>query len=206
MRELDEIRESIKDFYSLDTEKEKSVIIDAIRDVSEKADKDEFIKYVRENFEQKSLSGIGVIYEALSKYPKDWGFFFLSEIKRGFKNATISSHPFEILESLEELSFVNKWEIRERQEIIQFLGNYLSSENDVLRYKAIWLLCDWLDKIDQDKYPEIVASIRSNLNHPNWKIRVCSFYTLTDIAALPSNFKLKMSDNMRKRFFSPFKM
>ena len=66
------------------------------------------IPEIRENFKQINFSGIGVIYEALSKNPKKWSSFFKEEYERAFEAAKISENAIEILESLEEISFVEE--------------------------------------------------------------------------------------------------
>jgi len=206
LKELETIKQKITDFYSIETEEEKTAVIATIRKISENSNREEFINYIRNNFKQKPLSGIGVIYEALSAYPKEWGSFYLSEIKRAFKAATISLESFQILDGIEEISMVDASQVRERKQIIEFLSGYLNSNNDVLKYKTIWILGDWLDKKEKMNYPKIVNQIKNCLNDPNWRIRVCSYYTLHDLESLPKNYQINFKDKLRMKIFNQFKM
>ena len=120
---LEEIKDRIVNFYNLETEEEKSKVIEDIKAISNSVDKKVFIDEVRESYEQNQFSGIGIIYEALGQNPEKWSEFFFEEIQRAFKNAENSSEPFKVLESLEEIAMTDKSRILQRGKIIDFFSN-----------------------------------------------------------------------------------
>ena len=186
MNSLEEKKDEIVNFYDLEKESDREKLIEEIRKYSEIKSENELVSEIRKNFKQISFSGIGVIYEALSKNPLKWSNFFKEEYERAFESAKKSEKAFEILDSLEEIGFVDKTRLESRGEIIEFLESNLSNNNDSIRYKAIWYLGDWISEDNQDKYSNVVHKIITKLEDDNWKIRNCAKLILCLLYTSPS--------------------
>ncbi len=206
MKNLSDIKEKIANFWDIEEDSERDALLEKIRHYAASKDEDEFIKDVRQTFEQINFSGISVIYEALSTTPQRWGQFFKEEYERAFASAEKSENPFEILECLEEISFVEGSKIDYNAEIINILSNYLTNPNDVLRYKSIWLIGDWITKENSKNYPQIVAELRNNLVDRNWKIRYITKGVLEDIGRLPTGYSINFLDKVRGKIYNPYKI
>jgi len=118
MKNLEEKKDEIVNFYGIEEESDREKLIEEIRKYSEIKSENELVPEIRENFKQLSLSGIGVIYEALSKNPSKWSNFFKEEYERAFESAKKSEKAFEILDSLEEIGFVEITRLESRSEIL----------------------------------------------------------------------------------------
>jgi len=206
MNSLKERKDDIINFWDIEEESAQEELINEIRQYAESKKEEELAPEIRANFDQMNLSGIGVIYEALSKNPKKWSNFFKEEYLRAFESAEQSDNAFEILESLEEIGFVDENKLESRDEIITFLEGYLSHKNDAIRYKAIWYLGDWISDDNKTKYTYIIQKIINKLNDSNWKIRYVTKLILEGMNKLPKDFTLSFSDKMRIKFLSPFQI
>lgn len=206
MNNLKEKKEEIVNFFEIEKESESEKLIEEIRKYSEVKSEYELVPEIRENFKQLQFSGIGVIYEALSKNPKKWSNFFKEEYVRAFESAKESENAFEILESLEEICFAEETKLESRDEIIEVLESYLSHNKDSIRYKAIWYLGDWISDDNKSKYNHVIRKITNNLKDNNWKVRYITKSTLGDMESLPKDFKLSFMDKLRAKFSNPFKM
>lgn len=206
MKNLSDIKEKIANFWDIEEDSERNMLVEKIRHYAASKDESEFIKEVRQTFEQINFSGISVIYEALSKNPQKWGRFFKEEYERAFKSAERSENPFDILECLEEISFVEESKTSYNAEIINVLSNYLTSPNDVLRYKSIWLLGNWLTKENSKNYPQIVTEIKNKLNDRHWKIRYIAKGVLEDIGRLPDGYSMNSLDKIRGKIYNPYRI
>lgn len=203
---LSKIKDKIINFYDLETEEEKSKVLEEIKDISNSVEKEVFVDEIRELFEQKQLSGIGIIYEALGQNPEKWGSFFFEEIQRAFRNAEDSNEPSKILDSLEEISMTDESKIIQRNEIINYLETKMNHANDVLKYKSIWYLGDWIDKSNISEHSNVVNKIKANLKDQNWRIRMVSKRFLEELDRLPNDYKMKLSDKLKVKFLNEFKM
>ena len=152
--ELSKIKDRIVNFYDLETEEEKSQVLKEIINISTSKERELFVNEIRELFEQNQLSGIGIIYEALGQYPEKWGDFFFEEIQRAFQNAENSNDSYQVLDSLDEISMTDESKVLQRNEIIEFLATKLNHPNDVLKYKSIWYLGDWIDETNVSKHSD----------------------------------------------------
>jgi exonuclease III len=203
MNNLSEIKEDIINFWEIN-ENEKEDLLDKIRKYAAQKNENEFSAEVRATFEQKRYSGISVIYEALTADPEKWGLFIKQEYERAFKTLETSNNAFEVIDTLEEMCFVDLNKFQYSNEIIRLLSGYLSSEKDVLRYKAVWYMGDWIIKKNTHKYGDVINKIIDKLNDKNWKIRYISKLILEDMDQLPSDYKMSFMDKVRNYFFSPF--
>lgn len=204
MNNLVDIKQDILNFWDLEEEAERNSLIEKVQIYADRQDADAFAKEVRDHFAQSEDSGIGVIYEALSERPEKWGRFFKEEYERAFKTAERSDHPFEILECLEEIYFVEEGDARYEDEIIKLLSTYLSNRNDVLRYKAVWLLDNLITEDNLHKYDHLISQLQQKLNDPNWKIRYIAKLGLESLDKLPPGYKMNFMDKVKAKFSSPY--
>lgn len=205
MNSLKDRKDEIVNFYDFENESDKTELIEDILKYSEMKSENEFVAEIRENFKQIPFSGIGVIYEALSKNPLKWSNFLKEEYERAFELAKKSENAFEILDSLEEISIGDEDNVECRDEIIGLLASHLSNKNDSIRYMAIWFLGDWIPINDQDKYSNVVDEIITKLYDDNWKIRNCANIVLQGFNKLPKNYKISLWDKLKIRFGNPYK-
>ena len=206
MNSLKDRKNQIVNFWDIEEETEREKLIEEIRNYSEIKSEIELISEIRENFEQINFSGIGVIYEALSKNPKKWSNFFKEEYERAFESAKKSNNAFEILESLQEISFVEKEKLETLDQIITLLENNLSHSSEAIRYKSIWYLSDWISNENKHKYSHIILKITSKLQDENWKIRYTTKLILEDMNKLPKDYKVNFWDKVKIKFGNPFKI
>lgn len=206
MNSLKEKKDEIINFWDIAEEADREQLIEKIRQYAEIKSEQELVPEIRANFKQIKSSGISVIYEALSKNPEKWSIFFKEEYERAFESAKKSDNAFEILDCLEEISFVEESKLKSRNEIIEILENHLSHEKDLIRYKAIWCLGNWVSDDNKNKYKHLIQKIINRLQDNNWKIRYVTKLILEDINQLPKNFKLSFIDRIRVKFLSPFEI
>ena len=204
MKSLKEKKDEIVNFWDIEKESSKEKLIEEIREYSETKSENELVQEIRANFKQINFSGIGVIYEALSKNPKKWSNFYKEEYVRAFESAKKADNAFEILESLQEICFAEESNLETRDEIIEFLETQLSHQKDAIRYKAIWYLGDWILEDNKSKYNHVIKKIINNLQDKNWKIRYAAKLILEDINMIPKDYKLSFIDRIRIEFSDPF--
>jgi hypothetical protein len=204
MNNIREKKDQIVNFWSIDEESDREKLIEEIRNYSEIKTEAVLVQEIRDNFKQTSSSGISVIYEALSKNPKKWSNFFKEEYETAFESAKKSEKAFEILESLQGISFVKEGELETLDEIISLLGNNLSHQNKVIRYNSVWYLGDWISDKNKDKYSHIIDKIIDRLQDENWKIRYITKLILDDLNKLPKDYTINLWDKIRIKFGNPF--
>lgn len=205
MQTLPELKLKMDDFWSLE-DAEQNELLAAIRKYADACGSDEFIKEVRSSFEQHSLSSITVIYHALSVEPEKWRTFFKGEYERAFKSAEHAENAVEILDCLEEIGFSYKYLESDFDEIISLLSKYLSSDNPVLRHKAVWYLGSWIDEKNAGRYRRVIALLEERLKDKNWKIRFITKDTLEDIKQVRGEYSRSGWDTLRARFGNPYKI
>ncbi len=206
MINLIEVKEKLANFYDIESETDREELLSELRKYADEKEEVELIEEIRQNFKLKTFSGISVIYEALSEQPEKWSQFFYEEYKRAFKLAENSENAFDVLECLEEVGFVDVEKMQHRKEIVELLFSYLSSPHDVLRYKSIWLIGDWISKEDVAENPSIVKQLQSLLIDKNWRIRYAANQELKELGKLPLNFKISFWDKLRVKYFNPYEM
>ena len=206
MNSITELKEVIEHFYDIETEEGKDALLDSIKAYSESVHPEYFIRELRENFKQHSSSGIGVIYEAIGHNPAKWGQLFFEEIQRAFIAAENSINPFEILDSLEEIGMTEVSQIETQFEIIKLLSSYLTHENDIVRYKADWILGDWIYEGNVDQSSQAIAGLQERLKDDHWKIRYITHEVLKDIKKLPRAYSQSFADRMQVMISSPYKL
>ena len=200
MNSIEEKKDLIINFWDIEEESDREKLIEEIRKYSEVKTEAELVPEIREHFNQIQLSGIGIIYEALSKNPLKWSNFFREEYERAFESAEQSEKAFSILDSLEEISFVDKTKLESRDELIKLLENNLSNNKESIRYKAIWYLGDWIGDDNKDKYSNVIHKIISKLEDDNWKIRNCAKNVLEEMNKLPKDYKVSFLDKLKVKF------
>ncbi len=207
MKNLSDKQAEIIQFFDGKTEEEQLRIIEEVRQYSEVQTVEDFKAEFRALFEQKNLSGIGVIYEAISKNTHKWSDLYLEEFERGFQAASQSPSPFEVLESLEELCYPEKENVKTQDEIIQLLGSYLNHEKPALRFKAIWYLGDWITENIKEKHSNLIQKIKQMLkSDSNWRVRYVASLILIDWKEFPKNHKSSLIHKLKIRFLNPFDM
>lgn len=203
---LDHLKDKIINFYDIEAEHERDALIQDIIVISKATPKEAFVEEVRTSFELKALSGIGVIYEALGHDPDNWGAFFFEEIQRAFTIAENSSEPFNVMDGLDEISMTDVTLVKERDEIIRFLFSQIDHDSEVIRYKAIWYLADWIDDDISYKYMEVISKIKKSLvDDENWRVRIVSKMFLEDLNKLPKDYKMSFSDKLKVKFLNEYK-
>ena len=66
------------------------------------------------------------------------------------------------------------------------------------------MLGDWIDKTNVNEHPEIIKKIKTKLNDSNWRIRIVSKRFLEELNKLPNDYKMKLSDKLKLKFFNEF--
>ena len=206
MKSLAERENDIKDFWGLKNESDRDNLIEEIRAYAESKPVEELASEIRANFEQQSLSGIGAIYDALSKNPEKWSEFFFEEYQRAFEAAEQSKNPFEILDSLGEISFADETKLPSRDKIIRLLEARLEHPMPTIRFKSIFLLGDWIGDDNKSFFSPLVQKIIACLNDENWRVRFVALQVLEDLKSLPKDFKLGIMDRLKFHFLNPFEM
>jgi hypothetical protein len=206
MNSLSERKEQIVGFWEIEDDDERDQLVAEISEYANTKDPGEFSKEVRSHFEQVNYSGISVIYEALTADPDKWAPFFREEYRRAFKTAETAENGWDILECLEEIGGVETYPEKESDEMVSFLSHYLSSNNDVLRYKAIWLLGDWIGPENVSRHAQVVAMLEEKLKDPNWKIRHITKGFLEELGNLPPDHQTGFMDKIRAKISSPYKL
>jgi hypothetical protein len=205
MKNLSDFRHKAENFWGLE-ESERNTLVLQIQEYSNSKNESEFIREVRSTFQQIKYSGISVVYEALTENPKKWRQFFIEEYERAFKTAENSEKAFSILECLEQISFVEESKVDFQDEMVEILFRYLSHQNDVLRFKAVWLIGDWLTDENIRKYPDVIPSLEEKLDDNHWKIRYITKEVLEELGRLPSDFSLSFTDKLRAKTSNPYEM
>ena len=206
MNHLSERKDQITGFWDLENEEERDKLIAEIRSYAATQEPEAFSREARALFEQANFSGISVIYEALTADPDKWATFFKEEYKRAFQSAETAENAWDILECLEEIGAVHTFPATESREIVSLLSHYLSSHQDVLRYKAVWLLGDWIDQKNAGRHANVISLLEKRLDDPNWKIRMITKGVLEDMGQLPAGYAVRLMDRLRATFSSPYQM
>ncbi len=201
---LADFESDILNFFDFHDEAVEEKILKDIAKYAESVGTVNFAKEVNATFANHGESGIGVIYEALSKKPEIWGDFYVNQYKLTFKEAENTEDAFAVLDSLEEVCFAEDTGFG--KEIIKVLEPYLNHAKPALRYKAVWYMADWIDEDNKHKYPQIIRKIKEKLQDDNWKIRVMTVDTLRDLEELPDDFSLTFFDKMRAKFGSIYEI
>ncbi len=202
MNSLLEIKSEIVNFWNIESS-EQDKLIAKIQKYSDLKDENSFKNEVRNNFKQVTFSGISVVYEAMCKNPKKWNLFIKEEYERAFSTAETSENPLSILDCLEEFSIVDEDKVNNQEEIITILVSYLSNSKDILKYKSIWYLGDWINKKNAYKYSSVILKIQKKLTSKNWRIRFIAKKTLDDIGKLPNEYSVSFMDKIRAKIFPP---
>lgn len=116
---LADFESDILNFFDFHDEVVEEKLLKDIAGYAESVGPANFAKEVNALFANHEESGIGVIYEALSKKPEIWGDFYVNQYKVTFKEAENSDNAFEILDSLEEVCFAE--DVGFGKEIIKIL-------------------------------------------------------------------------------------
>lgn len=163
------------------------------------------IKEIRDNFKQDKDSGLDVIYFALSSKPDKWIRFFAEEYERAFLASETSNNPYEYLEILESIGWKENKKHEYINKIIELLAKYLNHSQDAIRFKATWLLGDWLVEGNEVKYANVLSELRNKLQDKNWRIRWIAHETLNDINQLPKDYKMRLLDRFRVKYLNQYK-
>ncbi|MEZ4921408.1 MAG: hypothetical protein R2792_20100 [Saprospiraceae bacterium] len=206
MKNLLEKKEALATFWEHEDDGLRDKLIQEIRAYTESTSPADIISEIRLHFEQLNFSGISVLYEALSDNPQKWSQFFKEEYQRAFEAAAQADNPFEILECLDEINFVDAQQLESRDEIIRLLEEYLDHEKAALRYKAVWYLGDWILEDNMEQYGTLVQKIIGKLQDPNWKTRYITQLVLDDVNQLPKDYKPRFLDGLLAKISSPFNM
>lgn len=205
MRNLMEMSEDLEKYWDFE-ELKRAALIEEIRIYSTSIDRAEFIKEVRSRFEQKNFSNISQVYEALSKTPKYWQTFFIEEYERAFKAAKLEDNAFDILQSIDEIGFIQERDPVFVGKIIGILKSHINHAKDGIKHRAIFLLGDWWEKQYESKFPYLMGDLRGKLNDKNWKIRYITELVLKDADELPMDYKRSFIDKIKIKMNNPFEL
>ncbi len=201
---LEDIKEKAIDFYDYDINQQED-ILDEIFKIASTGNKQEFIDDARKLFPQFEMSGIGVIYEALTKDPKAWGSFFVGEFKRAFKDAEGTHYPFDTLTVLDEIGMMPRVNYEFAHDIIKLLAQYINHHEFVFQHRAIILLGDWLGNGNANKHLALLQTLENcSVNNSNWKIRYVCYTTLWENNKHSDRVKLSFMDRIRSKFQDPY--
>lgn len=200
MNSLAEKKAAITGFWEIESEAARARLLQEIKDYSNTKSDQELTAEIRATFEQRSWSGIGVLYEALSTQPKRWSNFFREEYERAFTAAETATDARDTLDSLQEISMVKADELTTADQVIRLLESYLPHQRVAIRYKAVTYLGDWLSSDKARKYTEVVQAIKTCLRDESWRVRYVAKLTLQDANQLPTDFKLSLLDRLRAKF------
>jgi len=201
---LTEIKEEIVNFYDYN-DNQKEEILKKVLKIASENNKDEFITELRNLFPQYGFSGIGVIYEALTKEPEKWDAFFVEEYERTFKDAEDFKDPGKSLDTLAEIGLMESVKYDFAHDIIRVLSNYISHENAEIQFFAISYLGDWLvDDNAKQHLPLIKALQTIQLENIKYRIRYITYESLWLCNQLSSKNKLSFIDKIRAKLFKLF--
>jgi len=203
MKYLSHVADDLLHFFDLEEPKSEE-LINTVKKITDEGEKEQLIVEIRNDFPQINFSGLGTIYEVLSKNPAKWGDFYAGEFKRAYLTAEVEENPFAILDCLEELTLIENKNKPFGHEIIEFLTTYLHHPKPVFRFKAIYHLGDWLEDGNEIRYSELVYEIQKKLEDADWKVRYVAELALLDLDALPKKYEPSLFDKMQRKFSNPF--
>jgi hypothetical protein len=208
MNSLKEKQNEIANFLDMEEDAASDKLRQEIKEYTETKSEHEVATEIRMHFPQNNASGIDVIYEVLAENPQKWSNFFKEEYERAFEAAKKSDHAFETLSCLLSIELYSDAldQVKSRDAIIGILEKHLSHEKAVIRHQAIWYLGDWILEDNIDKYHHVVKKIIQKLQDKHWKVRYVARVTLISMAKLPKGFKLSWIDQLKAKFWNPFRM
>jgi len=167
----------------------------------------EILRYCDTNFEDvkklcqktipSSVSPHYVIFTALSQDWEKWGGFLVDEYIRIYKNAKKDSDPEEYMDSLLSIEIPDSDKSRFKK-IIDYIFLDIRNSDDRIVQMAIQQLGYLIDESNYQEHKNYIDQIKSNVNHPNRKIRLTTFEFLKYFPQIPkTEYKLQISDQLR---------
>ncbi|TCC96163.1 hypothetical protein EZ449_22450 [Pedobacter frigidisoli] len=189
--------------------------IDSFWDVGEYEKKmvlSEVLKYANSNQQKfkneinqvkfdNDLMALPIISEALSMDTENWGQFYVDLLDDILETAKQSSKPNDILNNLQEFSYIENDSKPFVQKIVDRLYKEVDAENLNVKLASIWTLPNYLDNNSLRNKSSIIDKLRQQLYNQNWKVRVVAFKSLGFENLLPDGYKLSLKDKLTKLFF-----
>lgn len=204
MKYLTHLTAELQNYFAHNDDERRNDFMHQLIEITDGADKEKLIEEIRNDFPQKNYSGLSVIYEGISENPEKWGDFYVAEFQRAYKNAVTSKNAFEILQTLNELCFIEDKNTPFGHEIIQLMRPYLQHKNPEIRHQTISRLGDWLEDGNEEIFKDLVCELKNKLSDKNWKVRHVTELVLKDLKTLPPRHSRGFLDKMRIKYFNPF--
>lgn len=147
------------------------------------------------------LMPLPIVSEALSKDTENWGQFYVELLDDILETAKQSSKPNDILNNLQEFSYIEDDSRPFVQKIVDRLFKELDSENLDIKLASIWTLPNYLDNNSIRNKSLIIDKLQQQLYDHNWKVRVVAFKSLGFESLLPEGHKLSLKDKLTKLIF-----
>jgi hypothetical protein len=142
-----------------------------------------------------------IISEALSTDTENWGQFYVDLLDDILETAKHSSKPNDILNNLQEFSYIENDSKPFVQKIVDRLCREIDSENLNVKLASIWTLPNYLDNNSLRNKSSIIDKLQEQLYDQNWKVRVVAFKSLGFENLLPDGYHLSLKDKLTKLFF-----
>jgi hypothetical protein len=145
---------------------------------------------------------LGIIYTALATDLLRWSGFLVEEVKRLLALAAQSKKPNEVLECLEEFSFMQVEKFTHRDALVDILRKELDNTHPSFRFWAVNLLGDFIRPDDEFT----ITKLRSLLKDPDWRIRYWTNLAVSDLGKLQEHENFTFWEKVRGKFliFFPF--
>ncbi len=206
MNHIREVKEDAINFFGFGSDDERHTIIRKIVDYAESSETNHFIDELRSTFELSSESGIGVVYEALTKNPGRWCDFFLEEYQRAFKMVLTSAAPDEIISALDDIGNIQSPDDHMTDSFVRLLTPYFNSEHRFFRQMAVWFIGDWVTERNVNRYRHVVTYLKERLKDKHWKVRLLAKEALEDMDQLPAGFRIRPLDRLKEKWFNQYEL
>ena len=196
---VNKFKTQIDSFWDVGEDDKKNVLSDILKYANSNQQK--FKNEINQIKFDKELMALPIISEALSKDTENWGQFYIDLLDDILETAKQSSKPNDILNSLQEFSYIENDSRPFVQKIVDRLYNELDSENLNVKLASIWTLPNYLDNNSTRNKSSIIDKLQQQLSDKNWKVRVVAFKSLGFENLLSDGHKLSLKDKFTKFIF-----
>ena len=196
---VNKFKSQVDSFWDVGEDEKKKVLNDILKYANSNQQK--FKNEINKVKFDKELMALPIISEALSSDTENWGQFYVDLLDDIIETAKQLSKPNDILNNLQEFSYIENDSRPFVQKIVDRLYKELDSENLNVKLASIWTLPNYLDNNSIRNKSSIIDKLRQQLYDQNWKVRVVAFKSLGFENHLPDGHKLSIKDKMTKLFF-----
>ena len=162
---VNKFKTQIDSFWEVGEDDKKNVLSDILKYANSNQQK--FKNEINQIKFDKELMALPIISEALSKDTENWGQFYIDLLDDILETAKQSSKPNDILNSLQEFSYIENDSRPFVQNIVDKLYNELNSENLNVKLASIWTLPNYLDNNSIRNKSSIIDKLQQQLYDKN---------------------------------------